>query len=264
MATHTAGEIPSQAPKNKNLLKKGTAALGIAAAAFAGTYAAESISSHHSDQATSENSVSAGPGREALQDTLTLSPEAVDAQKRFDADINAVNAAVRHGLDINNLGYGNYFPVGAGSSSKKMTAEQIVARNTAKQMWVRENSNSAQAERDTAIIAPVGTDAYSAMLVGVHDPNPTNHESIDVDVVKGKPYHFTSGTHNGITSHGDTWLIDVEPVTTGIDYVNVYEWYENPDGKGGEYLNTKIYSEQYTPNFATTYNDLLPHSSSNN
>jgi hypothetical protein len=89
-------------------------------------------------------------------------------------------------------------------------------------------------------------------------PNPTDHDSVDVDLVRGEPYHFTSGTHDGITSHGDTWLISVSPAQSGGTYVNIFEWYENPDGSGGEYLHVKTDSKKDTPGFATTYTDILP------
>jgi hypothetical protein len=39
----------------------------------------------------------------------TLSPQGIDAQKRFDQNRDSANESVRHGLEIHGLGYGNFF-----------------------------------------------------------------------------------------------------------------------------------------------------------
>lgn len=193
-----------------------------------------------------------------LDSAPVLSPEAIDAKSRFDSNIGDANNAVRDGLEIHGLSYGDFFPIDAGPASTSMTPEQIVARDTAKQMWVRMNPDHARAKLDATIIAPAGTSSYQAQVEIIDSTETANHDSIDPDGVKGKPFHFTSGTHDGVTSQGDTWLIATSPAAAGGTYVGVYEWYKNSDGDGGEYLLVDSFSKKSTPGFTETYADILP------
>lgn len=239
------------------LAKRGIAGVGIAAGVAGAIYGihTENKNFDAGDRAEAGTSLT-----EKGPDTVpTLSPEAVDAKARFDADIENANDSVRHGLEIHGLGYGNFFPkdADAGPASRDMTPAAILARNNAEQQWVRTNPDRQQALKDASLIAPSDTAPYRSMRDIVNSDNPADHDSTDVVIPIGTPYHFNTGVHDGVTANGDTWMIGTTSVQRGENTVAVFEWHQDPSNpNSGEWQHMESFLET-EPSFSSTFADVL-------
>lgn len=228
--------------------------LAVAAAVGGGLFAKSQF-----DSADRAETVATGETLSYEIESPTLSFNALDAQKRFDANIDAANDSVRHGLSLHKLDYGNFFSEDkdAGPSSLNMTPEEIVARATAKEQWIKTNPDAAQARADVDLLAAPGSSPHSTMLNTLSTAPQSERDSTDPSIVIGSPHRFSEGTYAGISASTDTWIIGTTGATRGGKYVAVYEWQQSPDGTTGEWIHTDTYSPTNTPSFATTFADIL-------
>lgn len=192
---------------------------------------------------------------ETIHEVPTLSPEAVDAQKRFDANREAINADFRQDLINSGHGHGDYFEQGAGPSFRDMSPDEILFRNVAAFHWI----NDRKAYDDIGLIAKPGSGAYSQTTATLSNPDLSGHAATDVLLAAGTPHRFSEGTYAGIESHGnDTWAIPTTGAVRGKYAINVFEWQQTPDGTGGEWVMVDTVATADTIyGFDSTYDSLF-------